>query len=511
MMANAPVAQKSGFASVIGTGKPAAAMEGMGMDFLALLEQAEAMPTDGAPASGGQGVAVVPGLQMPEGDSQSCGAESMSADASSLAQPAPEPARSLSAETHSVNHPIAVQKAPAKPAAARLAQTVSSLPQLAMAMNPATDAQPLEKPTRDVSGKGEEILEHEDKKPAMADGLALPLLQNIERLATVPGTSGEHGQATPVPDDPQAAALKAFALPPAALRQAGALPDRAAEPAERQAGERLEAFILPMGHGLPETAQVPEKAAAANPVRQKVEESHANMQMTAVAATIMEAGQNAPAPVQRRTAATQPVETSAAPAAPAVPTAAPVVPVAQFVMTDVAAPMMAAPVADTAAMLGEQVIDMGVDGQWIDRMAREIADISAGTGRASFTLNPDNLGRLQVEILQRDEGADVRLIAETDDAVNALNQGRHQLQQDSRLQAARINDVQIERSNVNSDNVPATRSAASGQELAQQQGQSQSQPFHKKPLIESVSSRTRGEEPGEGAESAASSRNARYA
>src|SRR3546814_5069940 len=84
-------------------------------------------------------------------------------------------------------------------------------------------------------------------------------------------------------------------------------------------------------------------------------------------------------------------------------------------------------------------------------MAREIADISAGTGRATFTLNPANLGKLQVDIIQGEEGANVRLTAETDAAATALQQGRHQLQQDSRLQAVRINDVQVERSNDRSE------------------------------------------------------------
>src|SRR3546814_16741419 len=116
---------------------------------------------------------------------------------------------------------------------------------------------------------------------------------------------------------------------------------------------------------------------------------------------------------------------------------------------------------------------MGVDGQWIDRMAREIADISAGTGRATFTLNPANLGKLQVDIIQGEEGANVRLTAETDAAATALQQGRHQLQQDSRLQAVRINDVQVERSNDSSASSSGGRGQSMGQEQAGQQNQSQ--------------------------------------
>lgn len=169
------------------------------------------------------------------------------------------------------------------------------------------------------------------------------------------------------------------------------------------------------------------------------------------------------------------------------------------------------PAADTAAVLSEQVIDMGVDGQWIDRMAREIADVAAGTGRATFTLHPQNLGKLQVEILQREEGADVRMITETDAAAAALNQGRHQLQQDARLQAVRINDVQVERAPADraADNVFTPRAQSSGQEMTGQQGQSQA--FYKKPQIESVSSRVTEQEQDQAASERTGSRQARYA
>lgn len=171
----------------------------------------------------------------------------------------------------------------------------------------------------------------------------------------------------------------------------------------------------------------------------------------------------------------------------------------------------AIPAADTAAALGEQVIDMGVDGQWIDRMAREIADVAAGTGRATFTLHPQNLGKLQVEILQREEGANVRMIAETDAAAEALNQGRHQFQQDARLQAIRINDLQVERAPVErgADNLFTPRAQSSGQEMAGQQGQSHA--FHKKPQIEAVSSRVTEQEQDQAASERTGSLQARYA
>src|SRR3546814_13604060 len=86
---------------------------------------------------------------------------------------------------------------------------------------------------------------------------------------------------------------------------------------------------------------------------------------------------------------------------------------APFALADAvmsAAPLQGvAPAVDTGSVLADRVIDMGVDGQWIDRMVREIADISAGTGRATFTLNPANLGQLKVDLLPGERGAHGRL------------------------------------------------------------------------------------------------------
>src|SRR3546814_15576419 len=85
--------------------------------------------------------------------------------------------------------------------------------------------------------------------------------------------------------------------------------------------------------------------------------------------------------------------------------------------------------------------------------------------------------------MQGEEGANVRLTAETDAAATALQQGRHQLQQDSRLQAVRINDVQVERSTDSSASSSGGRGQSMGQEQAGPRNQSQA---HKRPLAETV-------------------------
>jgi len=103
------------------------------------------------------------------------------------------------------------------------------------------------------------------------------------------------------------------------------------------------------------------------------------------------------------------------------------------------------PLADTGAVLSGQVIDMAIDGQWIDRVAREITQLAEGTGHSRFQLNPPQLGRLQIDIWQGDAGSAVRMLTETDDAAKRLNAGRETLEADARLSALSLTNVVIER------------------------------------------------------------------
>src|SRR3546814_18613150 len=85
---------------------------------------------------------------------------------------------------------------------------------------------------------------------------------------------------------------------------------------------------------------------------------------------------------------------------------------APFVLADAgmsAAPLQGVATAvDTGSVLADRVIDMGVEGQWIDRMGRAIADISNGTGRAQLHINPATTSQLQHDINQGEAGAKVR-------------------------------------------------------------------------------------------------------
>lgn len=143
----------------------------------------------------------------------------------------------------------------------------------------------------------------------------------------------------------------------------------------------------------------------------------------------------------------------------------------QPVAPSVAAP--SAPVADLSASLGAQVVDMGVSGQWIDGLARDIAGLSANGAQGRFQINADQLGTVQVDIRQGSDGAAVNLTVATEAAELALRQDSDRLKLDAGLSAVRIAEVKIERAPV----AQAAGADAPGQQ-SQQQQQSQHSSSH---------------------------------
>lgn len=109
----------------------------------------------------------------------------------------------------------------------------------------------------------------------------------------------------------------------------------------------------------------------------------------------------------------------------------------------IAAPSVATP--DLSASLGAQVVDMGVQGQWIDGLAREIAGLSAHGAQGRFQIDTQQLGPVQVAIRQDADGAAISLTVASQAAEDALRQDSDRLRLDAGLQAIRINEVKIER------------------------------------------------------------------
>lgn len=121
--------------------------------------------------------------------------------------------------------------------------------------------------------------------------------------------------------------------------------------------------------------------------------------------------------------------------------------------------------ADLSATLGDRVVDMGVSGQWIDGLARDIAGLSANGAQGRFQINADRLGPVQVDIRQGAEGASVSLTVATEAAETALRQDGDRLRLDAGLAAIRIADLRIERSPHIAD---AARADAAGQQSSSQ-------------------------------------------
>ncbi|MET0239017.1 MAG: flagellar hook-length control protein FliK [Sphingobium sp.] len=132
-----------------------------------------------------------------------------------------------------------------------------------------------------------------------------------------------------------------------------------------------------------------------------------------------------------------------------------------------ASPVVTGP-GDVGATLQGQAIDMGVDGQWIDRMAQEITALASGAGHSRFQLSPPNLGRIQIDIQHGENGGQVQLLTETDEAAKRLMDGKADLQADARLASLSLSSITIERSSAGFDSGRDQGAQQNGQQNSQQ-------------------------------------------
>lgn len=119
------------------------------------------------------------------------------------------------------------------------------------------------------------------------------------------------------------------------------------------------------------------------------------------------------------------------------------------------APTPAAPfeaVADPAAVEApspaelaiEQQLDLAREGEWLDRLAKDIARTAAGEGHLRFRLNPEHLGSLHVELTQGSSGASVRLTADTEAARTILFDAQPRLVAEARAQGVKIAETHVD-------------------------------------------------------------------
>lgn len=98
---------------------------------------------------------------------------------------------------------------------------------------------------------------------------------------------------------------------------------------------------------------------------------------------------------------------------------------------------------DPGEMQMEHELDLAQESEWLDRLARDIAR-TGGEGRMRFRLHPETLGHLRVEIAQTDQGASIRLTAESEAARAAIADAQPRLVAEARAQGVRIAETQVD-------------------------------------------------------------------
>jgi flagellar hook-length control protein FliK len=93
----------------------------------------------------------------------------------------------------------------------------------------------------------------------------------------------------------------------------------------------------------------------------------------------------------------------------------------------------------------EHQLDLAHEGEWLDRLARDIASTAGGEGNPlRFRLNPETLGTLRVEITHDRNGAAVRLTADTEAARTIIADAQPRLVAEARAQGVRISETHVD-------------------------------------------------------------------
>lgn len=174
------------------------------------------------------------------------------------------------------------------------------------------------------------------------------------------------------------------------------------------------------------------------------------------------------APVAEKAVA--PVDSARSATVDAAPIPAMLVAPQHFAVTAPVAITPAAPTPDLNAVLTGQAVAMGLDGQWIDGLARDIAGLAKDGAQGRFQINSAQLGPVDIAIRQGGDGAQVTLAVASEAAEAALKQDSDRLRADSALSAVRIVDVKVERLTTSASDAPRGDQSSGQQSLSQQQG-----------------------------------------
>lgn len=135
------------------------------------------------------------------------------------------------------------------------------------------------------------------------------------------------------------------------------------------------------------------------------------------------------------------------PAAPAVEAAASGSDIATALAMPAApapAPAASAQPREAAAPAADRALDLASDSEWLDRLARDIAQAAGNEGTIRFRLHPQTLGHLRVELSQGDHGTSIRLTADTEQARAILADAQPRLVAEARAQGVRIAETHVD-------------------------------------------------------------------
>jgi flagellar hook-length control protein FliK len=108
-------------------------------------------------------------------------------------------------------------------------------------------------------------------------------------------------------------------------------------------------------------------------------------------------------------------------------------------------PIEQAPEAAPSELLVEHQLDLAHEGEWLDQLARDIAQTAGGDKTPlRFRLNPETLGSLRVEITQDRNGTAVRLTADSEAARAIIADAQPRLIAEARAQGIRISETHVD-------------------------------------------------------------------
>lgn len=117
-------------------------------------------------------------------------------------------------------------------------------------------------------------------------------------------------------------------------------------------------------------------------------------------------------------------------------------------LTDIKAPSPQQPVAaaqatDPLHFIVERHLDLARDNRWLDSLARDIVAVAETPDRLSFRLSPPQLGRLDVDLNNSENGLSVRMNASSEAATQIIAAAQPRLIDELKNQGVRVADTQV--------------------------------------------------------------------